>query len=37
MNLSLGWQPRNPLPSIAAPGDVVDALGTPPKAVHRRG
>lgn len=30
-----GWQPKG-LPSIAAPGDVVDALGVPPKITYRR-
>lgn len=34
--LMRGWQPNRALPSIAAPGDVVRALGMVPKAAHRR-
>mgnify|MGYP001586854967 FL=1 len=34
--LSAGWQPNGSFPSIAAPADVVDALGAEPKAVYRR-
>ena len=34
--LSAGWQPGGLFPSIAAPGDVVAALGAEPKAVYRR-
>ena len=34
--LTCGWQPRHLLPSIAAPGDVVDALGASPKVAYRR-